>query len=125
MANFKGWEIIIVLALLLLLFGAKRLPDAARGLGRSLRIFKAETKGLRDDDDDTPSRPGRPRELPSGAPTGARPARARAAEHGTGGEPGDRRARPSAGRAGRRDQLWPCVRGARGGGTATPRAGCP
>jgi sec-independent protein translocase protein TatA len=51
MSNFKGWEIIIVLALLLLLFGAKRLPDAARGLGRSLRIFKAETKGLRDDDE--------------------------------------------------------------------------
>jgi sec-independent protein translocase protein TatA len=50
MSNFKGWEIIIVLALLLVLFGAKRLPDAARGLGRSLRIFKAETKGLRDDD---------------------------------------------------------------------------
>jgi sec-independent protein translocase protein TatA len=55
MSNFKGWEIIIVLALLLLLFGAKRLPDAARGLGRSLRIFKAETKGLRDDDDDRES----------------------------------------------------------------------
>jgi len=54
MSNFKGWEIIIVLALLLLLFGAKRLPDAARGLGRSLRIFKAETKGLRDDDDREP-----------------------------------------------------------------------
>jgi sec-independent protein translocase protein TatA len=34
-----------------LLFGAKKLPDAARGLGRSLRIFKAETKGLRDDDE--------------------------------------------------------------------------
>ena len=50
MSNVKGWEIIIVLALLLLLFGAKRLPDAARGLGRSLRIFKAETKGLRDGD---------------------------------------------------------------------------
>jgi sec-independent protein translocase protein TatA len=49
MSNLKGWEIIIVLALLLLLFGAKRLPDAARGLGRSMRIFKAETKGLRDD----------------------------------------------------------------------------
>ena len=54
MSNFKGWEIIIILALLLLLFGAKRLPDAARGLGRSLRIFKAETKGLRDDDDPEP-----------------------------------------------------------------------
>jgi sec-independent protein translocase protein TatA len=52
MSNVKGWEIVIVLALLLLLFGAKRLPDAARGLGRSLRIFKAETKGLRDDEHD-------------------------------------------------------------------------
>jgi len=50
MPNLKGWEIVIILALLLLLFGAKRLPDAARGLGRSLRIFKAETKGLREDD---------------------------------------------------------------------------
>jgi sec-independent protein translocase protein TatA len=60
MSNFKGWEIIIVLALLLLLFGAKRLPDAARGLGRSLRIFKAETKGLRDDDDDRESRSDQP-----------------------------------------------------------------
>jgi sec-independent protein translocase protein TatA len=52
MPNLKGWEIVIILALLLLLFGAKRLPDAARGLGRSLRVFKAETKGLRDDNDD-------------------------------------------------------------------------
>jgi sec-independent protein translocase protein TatA len=51
MSNFKGWEIVIILVLLLLLFGAKRLPDAARSLGRSMRIFKAETKGLRDDDE--------------------------------------------------------------------------
>lgn len=55
MSNFRGWEIVVILALLLLLFGAKRLPDAARGLGRSLRIFKAETKGLRDDDRDDSS----------------------------------------------------------------------
>ena len=34
----------------MLLFGAKKLPETARGLGRSLRIFKAETKGLSDDE---------------------------------------------------------------------------
>ncbi len=51
MANFRGWEWIIILALALLLFGGfKKMPDAARGLGRSLRIFKSETKGLVDDD---------------------------------------------------------------------------
>ncbi len=47
-SNLKGWEWLIIVALILLLFGAKRMPDAARGLGRSLRIFKAETKGLAD-----------------------------------------------------------------------------
>lgn len=34
----------------ILLFGAKRLPESARSLGRSMRILKAETKGLREDD---------------------------------------------------------------------------
>jgi sec-independent protein translocase protein TatA len=47
--QLRGWEWLIIIALILLLFGAKRLPDAARGLGRSLRIFKAETKGLAGD----------------------------------------------------------------------------
>ena len=36
---------------LVLLFGAKKLPEAARGLGRSLRIFKSETAKLREDDE--------------------------------------------------------------------------
>ncbi|MFA7266206.1 MAG: Sec-independent protein translocase subunit TatA [Candidatus Nanopelagicales bacterium] len=54
MGNFRGWEWILILLLALLLFGGfKKLPDAARGVGRSLRIFKAETKGLVDDDADT------------------------------------------------------------------------
>ena len=48
--NFRGWEILILVLIVLLLFGSKKLPDAARGIGRSLRIFKAETKGLMDDD---------------------------------------------------------------------------
>jgi len=46
-------EIILILAVVMLLFGAKKLPELARGSGRALRIFKAETKGLMDDDDDT------------------------------------------------------------------------
>jgi sec-independent protein translocase protein TatA len=50
MPNLGATEVILILLVLILLFGAKKLPDTARGLGRSLRIFKAETKGLRDDD---------------------------------------------------------------------------
>jgi sec-independent protein translocase protein TatA len=50
MGSLRPWHIIVLAVLLVLLFGAKRLPDAARGLGRSLRILKAETRGLADDD---------------------------------------------------------------------------
>ena len=46
-----GWELVLIVLVIMVLFGAKRLPDASRSLGRSLRIFKAETKGLRDDSD--------------------------------------------------------------------------
>ena len=45
-------EIVLILIVVVLLFGAKKLPDLARGSGRALRIFKAETKGLLDDDED-------------------------------------------------------------------------
>ena len=47
---FEGWHVIILVLVIVLLFGAKRLPDAARGLGRSLRIFKSEVSQLKDDD---------------------------------------------------------------------------
>lgn len=47
-------ELLIILAVLVLLFGATKLPELARGSGRALRIFKAETQGLLDGDaDDT------------------------------------------------------------------------
>lgn len=46
-----GWELIVIVLVLILLFGAKKLPELARGTGQALRIFKAETKGLRTDDD--------------------------------------------------------------------------
>ncbi|MFF5173571.1 Sec-independent protein translocase subunit TatA [Micromonospora sp. NPDC000089] len=51
MGALKPWHIAVLVVVLILLFGAKRLPDAARSLGRSLRIIKAETKSLHDDDD--------------------------------------------------------------------------
>jgi sec-independent protein translocase protein TatA len=52
MGNLGPTEIILILLVLVLLFGAKKLPELARGSGRALRIFKAETKGLMDEDDD-------------------------------------------------------------------------
>lgn len=51
MAGLGTTELLIIAVVIMVLFGAKRLPDASRSLGRSLRIFKAETKGLRDDND--------------------------------------------------------------------------
>ncbi|AXT84950.1 twin-arginine translocase TatA/TatE family subunit [Aeromicrobium sp. A1-2] len=45
-------EILIVLGVVLLLFGGKKLPELARGSGKALRIFKTEVKALHDDDDD-------------------------------------------------------------------------
>jgi sec-independent protein translocase protein TatA len=55
-----GWELVLVVLVIMVLFGAKRLPDASRSLGRSLRIFKAETKGLRDDSDTSLTDTGTP-----------------------------------------------------------------
>jgi sec-independent protein translocase protein TatA len=42
-------SVLIVLLLVIVVFGAKRLPDSARALGKSMRILKAEAKGLKDD----------------------------------------------------------------------------
>ena len=58
----QGAEWLVILAIVVLVFGAAKLPDLARGTGQALRIFKAETKGLKDDDDkddaDAPTNPG-------------------------------------------------------------------
>ena len=48
--NLGAPEIILIVLAILLLFGYKKLPDASRSLGRSLRIFKGEMKGMKDDD---------------------------------------------------------------------------
>ena len=46
----QGAEWLIILAIVILVFGAAKLPTLARSTGQALRIFKAETKGLKDDD---------------------------------------------------------------------------
>jgi len=48
--NFGPLEIGLIILAVLLLFGYKKLPDASRSLGRSMRIFKGEMKGMKDDD---------------------------------------------------------------------------
>jgi sec-independent protein translocase protein TatA len=50
MGELSPWHWIIVLLLAAVLFGSKRLPDAARGIGKSLRIFKAEMQSARDEE---------------------------------------------------------------------------
>ena len=45
-------QLAVIALVVVLLFGAKKLPDAARSIGRSMKIFKAETKGLREEDGD-------------------------------------------------------------------------
>ena len=45
------WKILIIAVVILVLFGSRKLPDAARSLGRSMRILKAEIKDMHDDDD--------------------------------------------------------------------------
>lgn len=57
MGSLQPWHIILVVVVAIVLFGSKRLPDATRSIGRSLRIFKAETKGVMADEDGQPVDP--------------------------------------------------------------------
>lgn len=52
--NLGGWEIVLILAIVLLLFGAKKLPQLAKGLGQSIAEFK---KAGREIDEPTPQQP--------------------------------------------------------------------
>jgi len=52
MNALKPWHLVVLAVVFLVLFGAKRLPDSARSLGRSLRIFKSEVQELNKDGSD-------------------------------------------------------------------------
>ena len=51
MGNLGPTEILIIAGVIILLFGARKLPEMARSLGKSARILKAETKGMKSDEE--------------------------------------------------------------------------
>ena len=66
-----GWEVIVILAVVLILFGSKKLPELARGMGQGIREFKKATREVTDEiqnaDVDAPAQPQR--RLPTNNPT--------------------------------------------------------
>ncbi|UGT62944.1 Sec-independent protein translocase subunit TatA [Nocardia asteroides] len=73
MGSLSIWHWLIIAALFVMFFGAKRLPDAARGLGRSLRIFKSEVSQMQNESGNQQPAPQQPaaeptQQLPAAAP---------------------------------------------------------
>jgi len=59
------WKILIIAIVILVLFGSRKLPDAARSLGRSMRILKAEVRDLHEDDAPGSAQAGQPAQQPA------------------------------------------------------------
>jgi sec-independent protein translocase protein TatA len=66
----SGWELVVLLVVLVLLFGATKLPTAARSVGQSIRIFKAETRGTRSEEQASAPTPQQSLLPPSGQAAG-------------------------------------------------------
>ncbi|MFJ6388183.1 Sec-independent protein translocase subunit TatA [Streptomyces sp. NPDC091972] len=47
--GLEPWHLLIVAIVIIVLFGSKKLPEAARGIGRSMRILKSEAKAMKED----------------------------------------------------------------------------
>jgi sec-independent protein translocase protein TatA len=82
MPSLGGWEFVILIGILVLLFGAKRLPDMARSIGQSARVFKGEMKGMKNDEGAKSDPPAAtpPAELP---PVQEKPVQEKAAQEKT------------------------------------------
>ena len=50
LGNLGGWHLVIILAIVLLIFGAAKLPALAKSVGQSVKIFKGEVKSMSDDE---------------------------------------------------------------------------
>ncbi|MBN9111525.1 MAG: Sec-independent protein translocase subunit TatA [Pseudonocardia sp.] len=72
MGELSWWHWLIVIGVAVLLFGAKRLPDAARSLGQSTRILKAELRAQ--DGSDAPAPPSAPPQPAAPQPATPQPA---------------------------------------------------
>jgi sec-independent protein translocase protein TatA len=74
-ALLGGWEIVLILAVILILFGAKKLPELAKGLGSGIKEFKKATREVSDEIssamDENPPTP--PRRLPNNPPAETQP----------------------------------------------------
>jgi len=78
------WKILIVAVVLIVLFGSRKLPHAARSLGQSMRILKKEVQGLREDSaaepSSSPADAGAPDGFPPASITAGRPQEQQAAQ---------------------------------------------
>jgi len=70
LAVFDDWHFIVLAFVVILLFGGKKLPEVARGLGEAMREFKKASRDLRDDTQHTASNSATP---PAVQPTAAAP----------------------------------------------------
>ncbi|WP_022880697.1 Sec-independent protein translocase subunit TatA [Gryllotalpicola ginsengisoli] len=66
--DLGGWHLLIILVIIVLLFGASRLPAVSKSLGQSMRIFRKEVKGLKDDAKADEAKDGEPSREGSAAP---------------------------------------------------------
>jgi sec-independent protein translocase protein TatA len=53
--NLNGWHLLILLAVILLLFGAAKLPALAKSVGQSARVFRGEMKAMKEEEGDKPA----------------------------------------------------------------------
>ena len=69
--GLEPWHLIVVAIVVIVLFGSKKLPEAARGLGKSMRILKSEAKAMKNDDG--PTADSAPTSTPTPAPEAITP----------------------------------------------------
>ncbi len=92
LGELSPWHLLIVAVVFLALFGYKKLPDATRSVGRSLRIFKSEMKGMHDEEPAGESTAKTPPVIEA-----AKPAPTAAAQRSTSAESGTPPAPPASG----------------------------